>query len=248
MLNLMKVSLMPTVKSHRTRIIFETHSQVTKKIQAVKNIIDDTYNEYFDREAGLLQVQFYLELQEEDKWSRLTANQSPPQQQKQLSAYYYLAREVFQSFPVNAVHRKGFDESSLVMMETTWKAEANADDLMRYEISLWALCGKLDPSPSSRLETVLAVTDGLLGDPSATRLLPDMTEEVQPPWSLQWKQAKKEAEPELHGKQADTLGLTSDEDMTMQWEEQHYKKCSTRTVVISNSFRKESEQQSQGSD
>lgn len=40
-----------------------------------------------------------------------------------ISPYYDLAREVFQSFPVNAVHRKGFDESSLGMMETTWKAE-----------------------------------------------------------------------------------------------------------------------------
>lgn len=58
--------------------------------------------------------------QEEDKLSRLTANKSPPQQQKKLSA---LAREVFQSFPVNAVHRKGFDESSLSMMETPGKAE-----------------------------------------------------------------------------------------------------------------------------
>lgn len=34
--DLMKVSLMPTVKCHQKRIVFQTHSQVTKKIQAVK--------------------------------------------------------------------------------------------------------------------------------------------------------------------------------------------------------------------
>lgn len=59
--------------------------------------------------------------QEEHKWSKLTANKS--HQQKQLSAYYYLAREVFQSFPINAVHRKGFSERSLGMMGTVWKAK-----------------------------------------------------------------------------------------------------------------------------
>lgn len=45
-----------------------------------------------------------------------------------ISAYYDLAREVFQSFTVNAVHRKGFDESSLGMMETHGKQKVQSSE------------------------------------------------------------------------------------------------------------------------
>lgn len=76
--------------------------------------------------------------QGEDRWGRLTENEPPPQQQKRLSAYYYLAREICQSFLVNAVHRKSFDERSLGMMETPWKAGVKQQgDIMWWEASRW---------------------------------------------------------------------------------------------------------------
>lgn len=47
--------------------------------------------------------------------------QTPLQQQKQLSAYNYLASEIFQTFTVNAVHRKGFDASLWVWWKPNGK-------------------------------------------------------------------------------------------------------------------------------
>lgn len=66
--------------------------------------------------SHLLCATFYG--QEEHKWSRLTANKSPPQQQKQS-----LLTMIWPEKSSSHSQWKGFDESPWSMVETPWKAE-----------------------------------------------------------------------------------------------------------------------------